>query len=169
MNDTIYYRSDHANALAYQCDLQVKYAEWRERLRVFLAQYPEHEPVMWTGHGGEVLMALKGSSSPGVGWLQRSGESCWRPDRRYVVGRKLFAEVNAMRFIEPPIPGMPARVYGPSRVYFCGMERHGGAVWAMWSAPPELVEADARFDVAIWQRAKASAFFLAREAEEGQP
>jgi len=177
------YRSSHPSVLDEWNAWQEQIAAWRTRVREFMADYPGDYRCVDRGQRiiGLALPApgldmglWRHQHSAGFGPIlvprklrkheERHGES--------VVLRARFDALACHRALA--LPGMPDTVMLGSHWYSPGAMQREGAVWVNWSITYEHVEADntwasRQFDGDLWQRARVSEFYAAKEADHDWP
>lgn len=120
-------------------------------------------PTWWLG-------GVHGKTAPGPLWRE-SEPGLWVPNRRTKAGKELGAQVEAIGFKWKRVPGMPSDLSVPTGdgrnfLLWPEVETLGGVFWCVWKAPGEQVTSSARYSADLWQRAKLSEYYAAKEAVE---
>jgi hypothetical protein len=93
------------------------------------------------------------------------------PDCRLKAGKALDRQIQEIKTRFPDEP-FPDRAYISGAIAYPGLETHQGVHWLVWNCTFEEVEKgkyrDGRpaIDPTIWERARMSDYWLAREADE---
>ena len=163
MPDAIY-RSAAPSVVEAWEDTQRRYKEWHSAVGAWGDAY-KHDGILITDHGDRKwVIGLRGDDAPGPEWRWSKQADCWVPDKRTKAGKAVDATLESLRVDKlGHVPGMPARVVGPGRMYQSGFEYIDGVLWVTWGCSAEEVESQAKFDGNLWERAKASAYYLAVE------
>ena len=168
--ETIYYRSEHPQALAFFSECQQAREAYHAAVKALLDEHPGFQAAESVGAGGRwrQVLGLIGEQPPGNCWGKKGTDRYWSPVRRSNAGKALASRLWGIKFIQRPIPGMPSDVFDPQRsvMHSPGFELIGGTLWVCWGAPAEQVEGSGELDPALWTRAKTSEYWLAREAQE---
>lgn len=163
-----YYRSTRPALAAFEAECNQRREVYEAHAEAFEAEFPGYSGAQWITRYGADLVGLYGEACPGPHWVKKARDDFWSPSRRTKAGNELWRRLNAICLRWPSEPGMPATVRDSeaSKRYCPSFEKIGEEHWMGWGCRAELVEADPKFDPAIWERAKASAYHLAREAAE---
>lgn len=168
MPDTTYYRSAHPAVSEFTAEFERRRDVFDGQLDALRADFPGYEIVKRVSHGHHYVIGLKGERCPGVEWLKKSDEWFWSPSKRRAAGKRLAERLRGIELKWPPLPGMPQIVVHDLTIWQPGQETLGGVFWVIWGTPAEEVERCPSFDPAIWTRARASEYWLAKETEERQ-
>jgi len=164
---------------AWFADTELREREANEALGAFLRGLDNHDPSnpqvhIRTHTWGPTwwLGGVHGKEAPGPLWRE-SEPGLWVPNRRTKAGKELGAQVEAIGFKWKCVPGMPADLSvlaGDGRDFLLWPKVEalggGGVFWCVWKVPEAQVIGSPRFDPALWQRAKLSEYYAAREAAE---
>lgn len=166
----VVYRSTHPDVLAAVEKYSTEYEGWRDRAKALIADlgFEGRHWIVSDGFHRTVLgVETDGNEVPPRGWRHtvRGGCSVLVPDKRIKAGREAYDRIEDCGPAPDPrdsLPGMPGDYFGPGRLYQPGLQEMAGAVWVVWGyeIPAELV------DLAVWERAKLSAFYAAAEERD---
>lgn len=160
-----YYRSEHPAVAEWWEQVAQAKAALRAETDAFLAEYPGFTVVFGRYN---IASGLRGPTRPAKGWVNRYEPDLWVPNYDSQVGKQISRKLNEIRLRHPTLPGMPPEVFidTVARLYSPVVVALAGATWAAWRLAEEIAEGNPAFDPTIWQRAKASDYHLAREAQE---
>jgi len=168
-----YYRSNHPQVRDYWEEVQRRHADYLLQIEALEAAYPGSQalfrPTPW---GGKRIVGIHSQNCPGKEWKAGEVYGHWLPNRRYKKGRELDVRLRQIRFSQPSIPGMTQEVLIPltdgsqTRIYWPSFEPLNSAFWVRWTPTRDQVESSGTVDPEIWQPAKASEYWLAKEADE---
>lgn len=161
-----YYRSQHPAVAEMLAEWLRRQDAYHEACEAFEAEFPGSTVVVWQWHSGEHAVGLRAKENPGPLWAQKYNQTYWSPLLRNKDGKALEKRLHALRLDHPKTPGMPTLAHSPGIRHLHALEQVGEEFWVWWTCPADLVEADPAFDGTIWERAKASTFWLAKEAQD---
>jgi hypothetical protein len=164
-----FYRSSAPEVLTAWEELQERNRAYCEARDEWMRDFPGYEPVARVSRGGSKhLIGLSGAGAPGPLWVMKRGDIFWSPVLKTSAGKKLRDRLEGVRLDISAMPGMPHMVSSGLKLCWHSLETYGSAVWVCWSCPPEDVERCPSFSSALWERAPASAYHLAKEAHEAE-
>lgn len=128
-----------------------------------------YEAYRHTGWNRGIVAGIKipeGGTVP-EGWrMTRAHERMAVPDKRRKAGKDVYAKLEAYPYPGVPsqrLPGMPPYVLAGQRMWTPGVRllEDGAAVYARWPGDPEeaIRGGDGSIDVALWSRARLSAYY----------
>lgn len=167
----VVYRSSHPDVLAAVEKYSTEYEGWRDRARALIADL-DFEGRHWIVSDGfqRAILGVEsvGDETPPLGWRHavRGNCSVLVPDKRRKAGREAYDRINECGPAPDPrhsLPGMPSDYFGPGSLYQPGLQEMAGAVWVVWGYD---IPVD-KIDLAIWARARLSAFYAAIEERDG--
>lgn len=164
-----YYRSSHPDVLAAWHDTQQRYREAHAAIGAFAKRH-NREATAYKSRRYRIA-SLVGEKPEGP-WRYAARIGGWIPHRGSKAGKALGTEWDALSCDNlGNLPGMPSNTHGNDMFSLVspGMFEADGAVWLEWRCSHDAVESSGwgkPYDPATWERAKASAYHLARESTE---
>lgn len=162
-DDRAYYRSEHPALEEWWAEHIRRVQEYSTAWHALLEEFPDCTIAFREFLGNERAMGLFSATCPGPLWQRRRGHEHWTPRLKTAEGKALEKRLHAICYDPAQAPGMPASVRSALKRHAPGWFRHAGVAWLEWGVDAALVEASSEYDPAIWQRAKASDFYLAKE------
>jgi hypothetical protein len=120
----------------------------------------------WGAWGGDdqLIGIMARGDLPSADW-RRDGDA-FVPRRGSKAQKALsdrFNEIKRPDF-RKDIPGMPSNHFSGCGVVAPGAERHGDALYVLWSTD----QVEPKVDTTIWERIKLSEFYAVRELEDAE-
>lgn len=178
MSDPVVYRSENPGVLAAWKGACAAISEYVRQTQAVLDRAGLAGRSVWRSSNGWDWGKVRGISAEGgtpEGWRMAAGKDYAVPDMRTSAGRKVKAALDAVPHPGEPtqrLIGMPADVLaGAGRIWTPDVRVLGGAVWAEWDLDPEAHETSfsspsTAVDSSLWQRARLSEYYAAREDAE---
>lgn len=161
------YVSDAPEVAEWQRAFKAICEAYRVHCEGIEAEFPGYKLLERRSWGDlRYIVGLNGEECPGPLWRNQEGH--WVPALRSRAGKALEKRLQEVRREVPPVPGMP--LHTTCHHHWCShsFEPMGGVFWAAWTALPESVEREPKFDPSLWKRAKLSEYYYAKELDEAQ-
>lgn len=176
-----YYRSTHPEIAAQEAAFHEREQVYEQKVAEFEAEfglkamvdvYAGYKVLSAFGTGepisinGAKQMIADGKIDPRLTLLQ--GCRNFTPNRKTKEGKALARQMDQVRLEWMTLTGIPMNVYSSHEMkrYSPNFSKIGDVYWVAYACEYQYVEEWPKFDGTIWERAYASEYWLAVEAEE---
>lgn len=173
----VFKATDPARIDAWKAELDAGYERFNERLKEYGERIGRHNFSIRRGWWELWVMGYQDDdpkAAPLNGWRRDRDSGICVPYRRTNVGKVVDAELEALKFTFPTIPGMPQVVLGDGYMGVILAQKFGEDWYAWTTVPlrgddegllnPHDMNSLKEVDRDLWQPAKMSEFWTVKES-----